>query len=1163
MKNIQNFLFLVSYITVNLFFGFNSLIAQEKAVPGVQYVIVNFASAPTTATVTKTVLRYNKDFAFSFHTDDGFADVYTVGFPFFTGINTSGTNYPGLFYTDGCGNDISFKLSNSIFSFSGFNNEDMHQPGNGYGTVSWPQLSVMYQNGCSVNNHGFTSDAFTEPDYMSYSIRRNESFIRRRLLEATPGGVKTRLFVNPNGATPYTDVAFTEGYRSTLRMGATGIIPNNGLDIGTLSSWTQPLELNRNLAESVNVKQLVDQYAAAAANGQHFWMPIFTHRIVEDYPQASFISDFNYIATTYGKNGSDKIWMATEEEIIDYQIVRQLTTINYAVTGTTLLITFSGDIPTDLRYYALSLKVDADAPVAGISIIGGTNNTYNGLGENSALINLSWNGSVLDDLFELAETNVAYAEQNPTEYNGLIAMDYVLMLPIGAEREALKARLCALPGIEYEQGFCLSCEVDLGPDLSICAGSCTLIQAPEVLGNTYLWSTGETTPSILYCPMNTDDVYVTVTTAEGCEASDTLAVNLLPSLVFSLGDDIGSCPGDTLLITAPDDPSYAYAWYLNSIQLPETGFQIEIAVADTSLLKLLITNANGCISSDSISINVWEQPLVQVLPDIADLCLGQSLTLTAEAQFADSFQWWNGSDQTTTLFNPTETGIFSCWFKATNGFGCTSTDTSFVTVHALPDFTLSLVDGATPICAGSEAGIQVDIDAGADVVLLVWNETETIPTNGQTTITRIFSFTETTVVTVKAISSIGCETEKTISVTVLPLPSITISQAAQTCVGGSVILEASGGVSCKWYLNNQLISNNYTLEYTPLATSFFKAVVTGAGPGFCSTSDSVLVTVYPLPSVTIQASFTEVCKGTSVILTASGAATYVWTTNESTAQIIVQPDATSSFGVQGTTTQGCVGLAEVSIDVLPVPDVTLTGLLPVYCQTDASTPIIATPDGGFFSGIEIVDQMFDPSVTGPGNHTLYYQVTSVEGCVGIDSLSTVVRAFDKTIDLGPDTLICPHESVLFDAGEGFETYYWSTGHSSRQIEIQGTTYLPGTTRTITVVGVLDGCTAGDDVLLTIRSDCYIGLEEKVFGNEISIVPNPNKGTFEIHSKTKLSHPNLLLSDLSGKTIWQTTTDFDSVTSFVYPISLTDIQPGFYILTVTFGQKQYVNKVVIE
>ena len=82
MKNIQNFLFLVSYITVNLFFGFNSLIAQEKAVPGVQYVIVNFASAPTTATVTKTVLRYNKDFAFSFHTDDGFADVYTVGFPF-------------------------------------------------------------------------------------------------------------------------------------------------------------------------------------------------------------------------------------------------------------------------------------------------------------------------------------------------------------------------------------------------------------------------------------------------------------------------------------------------------------------------------------------------------------------------------------------------------------------------------------------------------------------------------------------------------------------------------------------------------------------------------------------------------------------------------------------------------------------------------------------------------------------------------------------------------------------------------------------------------------------------------------------------------------------------------------------------------------------------
>ncbi|HQQ12269.1 MAG TPA: hypothetical protein PK855_03855 [Bacteroidales bacterium] len=199
--------------------------AQPKAAPGVQYIMVNFAGPPSTATVTKTVLRYNKDFAISFHTDDGFQDVYTVGFQFFTGINEGGNSYPGLFYTDGCGNDISFKLSNSVFSYSGYNNEDMHQPGNGYGAVSWPQLATMYLNGCSINNHGFTSDAFTEPDYMHYTIRRNESFIRRRLLSTVEGGVKTRIFVNPNGATPYTDAAFAAGYRAALRMGAWGVIP--------------------------------------------------------------------------------------------------------------------------------------------------------------------------------------------------------------------------------------------------------------------------------------------------------------------------------------------------------------------------------------------------------------------------------------------------------------------------------------------------------------------------------------------------------------------------------------------------------------------------------------------------------------------------------------------------------------------------------------------------------------------------------------------------------------------------------------------------------------------------------------------------------------------------------------------------------------------------
>ncbi len=1139
-----------------------NLSGQEAAPPGVQYIMVSFNTAPANVSVTKSVLRYNKDFAVSFHTDDGFQDVYTVGFQFFTGINEGGNNFPGLFYTDGCGNDISFKLSSSIFSYSGYNDEDMHQPGNGYGTVTWPQMATMYLNGCSINNHGFTSDAFTEPDYMHYTIRRNESFIRRRLLNTIDGGVKTRIFVNPNGATPYTDVAFAAGYRSVLRMGAWGVIPNEGLDIGTFTSWDQNLELNRVLAESVNLQQMVDQYADAAVNGSHYWMPVFTHRIVEDYPQASFFNDFNHIANTYGKNGTDKVWMATEEEIIDYQIVRQLTSINYGLTGNTLLITLNGEIPTSLRHHALSLVVEADVSISTINIIGGTGNSYNGIGTNSSLINLNWNGSVADNLFELAETNVTYAEQNPTEYNGLIAMDYVLMLPAGPEKEAFKTRLCALSGIDYEPGFCASCEVDLGMDLSVCSGNCVSIQAPDIAGNTYMWSTGETTSSIVYCPETSGELTLTVTDANNCIATDTVIVEVLPTLFFDLGEDLGACPDTPVVIPGPDDPAYLYQWFQDGAPLQENSSVLNMIATDTTLIRLDITLPNGCVASDSLFINVWDKPIVSIEPGAAGLCLGESLTLTGSAINAVSYEWYNGSNATSITFEPLEAGVFKPWFRAVNGFGCAATDTSTIEAYVLPDFNLSAI-GSTAVCAGDSITLQVEISPVAEVTTLVWNGTITVPTNGQTLITKTFAVNTGTTFSVKAVSSNGCEKLKEIAIAATPLPVMTISNDTGTCAGFPVELTANGGISCQWYEGSNLIGNTYTIQVEPLSTTYFRAVVTASAPLFCTSEDSVLVTVNLQPEIQIQASQTEVCHGSTVILTASGAHSYQWSTGETGQQIFVTPDESYSYGVTGTSLEGCVGQAEITVDVLPVPEVSMDGLLTVYCENDNPSLITAIPEGGFFSGSPLDDGYFNPGSAGAGLHTIYYQVTAVNGCVGIDSLQTHVIAFDQSIELGDDVSLCPHESVVLDAGEGFETYYWSTGHSSRQIEISGSSYLPGTSRTISVVALSGGCVAADAIELSVRSDCYIGLNDQTFNPMVTIVPNPSKGWCELKTPYDLKVVSMKLVDAEGKIIWSSSEMLTIKATDGFRFSFQYLTAGLYFLHITNQDLTIVTKLVIQ
>jgi hypothetical protein len=1218
------------------------LLAQGVGEPGIQFIMVSFDQPPSNVTVQKAPLRYNKKFALSFHTDDGIADVFTVGFPFFTGINTTGTNHPGLFYTDGCGNDISFKLSSALFSWSRFNNEDMHQPGNGYGTVSWPQLELMYQNGCGIYNHGFTSDAFTDLPFMRYSIQRNESFIRRRLQNTISGGVRTRVFVNPNGATNYTPVAFNEGYRATFRMGASDVIPNDGVNVNAFSNWGGNLELNRQLAESVNVQQLANQLATASNDGANMWMPVFTHRIIEDYPQNSFISDFNYIASTYGKNGQDNIWMTTEEEILNYLHVRDATTVSHIVSGTTMLITFSGQIPTDMRYYPLSLVIQAEnANITVINIVGGTNNTHSGTGQNNALINLSWDGKASVNLFELAESHVVVAEQSPTEYNGLVAMDYVFMLPEGPQREGLKNRLCALTGINYDPGFCTSCDFDLGMDITICSGTCVTLEAPDEPGSTYLWSSGQTTSSITVCPATTTTYSVAMTTSDGCEASDTLVVTVLPALVFDLGSDLSVCQGETILINGPASSGYTYEWFANGQQLPETSSSLnfvlnetsvirldvttengcvgsdsltatalpspvfdlgsdrtgclgeailiegpvsavysyqwfangeplsvttsflQLNLTDTVMIRLEVTNFNGCFASDSLWVYVWDSPEVSVTPESVSLCEGSAaINLTASAMFAESLLWWNGVTLTENQFVPDTPGVYELWVKAFNGFGCTSSDTSFITVFEKPVITLQIADGTSTICAGDTIRLIVSAVGDASLLKVVWNDTDTIPMNGQSSVFRDFILSQSATIKATGITAEGCSDSKTISITVASPPIISVSPDTDICLGDSYTLQAEGGLQCVWYQNGIQIASGYITTVSPSETTTYVAVVSGGSPTFCTASKSVTITVRPIPNVDITASSVLVCSGAAVTLTASGASSYLWSGGQTGSQIVVNPVQTTLFEVTGTSIYGCTANDTLTIKVNPSPGVSFTGLLPVYCQNDPPASLTGIPEGGFFSGPGIEAFRFEPPTAGPGFHDIVYHFTNEFDCTGRDTITTRVLAFNLTIDIGQDTSICPNDSITLDAGEGFANYFWSTGQLTQQIVIHGSSFLPGTSREIQVAGVLNGCTASGSMSLTIRDDCFIGLNENENLTFFTVTPNPNSGSFSLIWHRSSDNISMALYNLQGSKIWHLENFAINSKGESTQIDLLKVAEGVYFLIVYENQRQFTAKIVI-
>ncbi len=165
VKNIIFTLLLVVLVTTQVS-------AQQGTSPvPINWILVTFNSAPSSLSVVKAPLKYNKDFALSMQVDDGDLSIFSHAFPVFEGGSVNGTTYPGMYYTDGCGNYHNFKMSSSVYLFSNgnLNGPDIHLD-NSSGFITWDQMNSMYNNGWGIMNHAVNTDESSDPSFMNYSI---------------------------------------------------------------------------------------------------------------------------------------------------------------------------------------------------------------------------------------------------------------------------------------------------------------------------------------------------------------------------------------------------------------------------------------------------------------------------------------------------------------------------------------------------------------------------------------------------------------------------------------------------------------------------------------------------------------------------------------------------------------------------------------------------------------------------------------------------------------------------------------------------------------------------------------------------------------------------------------------------------------------------------
>lgn len=386
-KNIDKYknIGLFKCIVILMFLISTEVYSQQNTVN----IQINFDAPPSSYDVSKAVLKYDKDFAYSFTLDDGKEDSYSVVYPFYKGgtITGNGIAYPGLFYTDGCNNQIPFTAGVAITSVNP-NGDDTHT--NNPSNITWTQLIEMYNSGWYVFNHSYTHSTGAGTNY-DFEISENVNYVKSKT------GIDLTHFVVPSGDTNYISPAFNYGVKAVYDQkgfpGNQGFKADGNINLNKFGLYRRFLD-DGNYNTS-NITAQIDEIAGKSIGGNHYWYNDFTHKIGFSYTIggltfSTFEFYMNYIESNYGENGSDRIWMAPLQEVYEYIAVRDNVIISHSLNGNILEISLDfTNVPSDLRKYAVSLVINADQNFSSVDANGTSNYSFIGTSQKK-LINLEW-----------------------------------------------------------------------------------------------------------------------------------------------------------------------------------------------------------------------------------------------------------------------------------------------------------------------------------------------------------------------------------------------------------------------------------------------------------------------------------------------------------------------------------------------------------------------------------------------------------------------------------------------------------------------------------------------------------------------------------------------------------------------------------------------------
>ncbi|MDB5125477.1 MAG: hypothetical protein JWP94_3606 [Mucilaginibacter sp.] len=228
------------------------------------------------------------------------------------------------------------------------------------------------------------------------------------------------------------------------------------------------------------------------------------------------------------------------------------------------------------------------------------------------------------------------------------------------------------------------------------------------------------------------------------------------------------------------DPSYTFPISSNSVKT----YQYRLAAAEGDN----INSATCRVFSDPLSITVNDLPVVPAIP-LSSVCEGEPQTITASGGV--SYEWTGpgitdaNENQNPLIFAAAtiaDAGAYQV--TVTSAGGCTVSTTTTLAVNAKPVITGDF--NPPPICKG--ASITLNVYAPGNVT---YSWTPIAGLSDATAPNPVATPSDTTVYTVKVSSNAECSDIKTVTVNVLPPPTVDAGGNKKIFEGQSVTLGAT------------------------------------------------------------------------------------------------------------------------------------------------------------------------------------------------------------------------------------------------------------------------------------------------------------------------------------------------------------------------------------